>query len=101
LSHAKKILLVGPLNAAGVGGRLEEMKVWAKALSLADCEVSVFSMFNANPYFGSIPVYESLDIIIPFSPKSLLGKLALRIWGSKPFKKYRDNFYLSRKWESF
>ncbi len=97
----KKILLVGPLNAAGVGGRLEEMKVWANALRLADCEVSVFSMFNANSYFGSIPVYESLDILTPFSPKSLLGKLALRIWGSKPFKKHRDNFYLSRKWESF
>ncbi|TXE08777.1 glycosyltransferase family 4 protein [Algoriphagus aquimarinus] len=97
----KKILLVGPLNAAGVGGRLEEMKVWANALTLADCEVSVFSMFNANPYFGSIPVYESLDILTPFSSKSLLGKLALRIWGSKPFKRHRDNFYLSRKWESF
>ncbi|WP_339704681.1 glycosyltransferase family 4 protein [Algoriphagus aquimarinus] len=97
----KKILLVGPLNAAGVGGRLEEMKVWANALILADCEVSVFSMFNANSYFGSIPVYESLDILTPFSPKSLLGKLALRIWGSKPFKRHRDNFYLSRKWESF
>jgi glycosyltransferase involved in cell wall biosynthesis len=101
LIKGKKILLVGPLNAAGVGGRLEEMKVWANALTFADCEVSVFSMFNANSYFGSIPVYESLDILSPFSLKSLLRKLALRIWGSKPFKRHRDNFYLSRKWESF
>lgn len=101
MSKGKKILLVGPLNSEGVGGRLEEMKVWANALRLAECEVSVFSMFNANPYFGSVPVYESIDIFLPIASRSSFRKLALRIWGSKPFKKRRNNFYLSKKWESF
>tara|TARA_R110002072_G_scaffold30097_2_gene94354 strand:+ start:82806 stop:83903 length:1098 start_codon:yes stop_codon:yes gene_type:complete len=101
LIKAKKILLVGPLNAAGVGGRLEEMKVWANALKRAGCEVSVFSMFNANSYFGTSSVYESIDILTSISSSSPVRKLALRIWGSKPFKKQRDNFYLSKKWESF
>lgn len=101
MSQRKKILLIGPLNSAGVGGRLEEMKVWANALRLADCNVSVFSMFNAHPYFGSIPVYESIDILTPLSSYPLLRKLLLRVWGSKLFKKLRDNFYFSEKWESF
>lgn len=101
MSKGKKILLVGPLNSDGIGGRLEEMKVWANALRLAECEVSIFSMFNAYPYFGPVPVYESIDIFSPIPSKSPFRKLALRIWGSKPFKKRRDNFYLSKKWESF
>lgn len=101
MSQGKKILLVGPLNSAGVGGRLEEMKVWVRALRLADCEVSVFSMFNANSYFGPVPVYESIDLITPFSLPAAIRKTVLRIWASKPFKKQRDNFYLSKSWNSF
>ncbi|MEB2779617.1 glycosyltransferase [Algoriphagus sp. C2-6-M1] len=101
MSEGKKILLVGPLNADGVGGRLEEMKVWANALRHASCEVSVFTMFNAQAYFGSIPVYESIDVLARISSNSPLRKFALRIWASKPFKKQRDKFYLSKEWEIF
>jgi len=101
LSKEKKVLLVGPLNSAGVGGMLEEMKVWSKALKLANCNISVFSMFNANPYFGDIPVFESLDLISPFFLTKKIRKIALRIWGSTPFKKRRDGFYLSKNWNSF
>ncbi len=98
-----RILLVGPLNKDGVGGRLEEMKVWATALASAGAEVQVFTRFNSAPLFGALPVWESAQVVVGQKVFSnpLLKKMILRIWGSSILKTSRDQFFTSRAWDRF
>lgn len=99
----KKVLLVGPLNQDGVGGRLEEMKVWAKSLNDFGAQVEVFTRFNSGPFFGIIPVKESVDLVFrtwPFKI-NLFKKIFLRIWGSTILKSKRDVFFKSEIWNRF
>jgi|AntRauMFilla1563_2_1112583.scaffolds.fasta_scaffold09193_2 glycosyltransferase involved in cell wall biosynthesis len=98
-----KVLLVGPLNKEGVGGRLEEMKVWAKALDSAGAEVQVFTRFNSAPLFGILPVLESANVAFGeyFFNNPLFKKIILRMWGSKFFKSSRNHFFESNSWNRF
>lgn len=98
-----KVLVVGPLNKDGVGGRLEEMKVWVNALSSSGANVEVFTRFNSAPYFGDLPVWESTHVI--FGKKKIeiriFKKIILRIWGSHFLKFKRDKFFYSKPWYRF
>lgn len=98
-----RVLLIGPLNSAGVGGRLEEMKVWAKALEQAGADVHVFTRFNAAPLFGALSVWESAQIAFgpAFFSNPLFTKVILRIWGSQLLKAKRDDFFKSAAWNRF
>lgn len=98
-----KVLLVGPINNTGAGGRFEEMKVWTNSLESPNLEVWVHSMFNSRFTVGNGKMIESVEIefgflrnIIPF-----FKPLISRIWASKFFKARRENFYLSESWVSF
>lgn len=98
-----KILLVGPINNTGAGGRIEEMKVWENSLDIPNVEVWVHSMFNTQFAIGNGRMIESeeikfrfLRIIFPF-----LRPLFSKIWASKFFKLNRDNFYESKSWLTF
>ncbi|MBN7817572.1 glycosyltransferase family 4 protein [Algoriphagus pacificus] len=99
----KKILLVGPLNEQGVGGRLEEMKVWARALDTHGAIVEVFSRFNSGHYFDHVKVWESAHII--FGKKidriPALKSLLIRVWASKFLKGRRELFFKSSSWNRF
>lgn len=98
-----RILLVGPLNKEGVGGRLEEMKVWAKLFARQELEVCVFTPNFSGKYFGEIDCLEAIDLILGFKksiPKTLKTYI-LRIWYSRIFKFKRDSFYQSKAWKSF
>jgi|GEM_PF-5427884 len=98
-----KVLLVGPLNIDGVGGRLEEMKVWAKALDNAGAEVHVFTRFNSAPLFGVLPVWESAHLLFGKNALSnpFFKYVILRIWGSGFLKTSRDQFFKSTSWNRF
>lgn len=99
----KRILLVGPINSQGLGGRFEEMKVWANCLTKGQYKVSVFSMFNSGFAVGRAEMYESLSLIWPNLWKnfSFLRNPLLRIWSSKWLKSKRDSFYCSDEWMQF
>lgn len=98
-----KVLLVGPLNIEGVGGRLEEMKVWAQALDTGGAEVQIFTRFNSAPLFGNLPVLESAHIVfgIKVLKNLFFKKIILRIWGSSFMKTSRDKFFYGRPWTQF
>lgn len=99
----KRILLVGPINDRGLGGRFEEMKVWSRFLEEENLEVSVFSMFNSQFGIGKSTMIESAQLAFPiywkFFPR--LREILLRVWGSKLFRKKRERFYYSTGWEEF
>ncbi len=95
--------MVGPLNKEGVGGRLEEMKVWAKLFAQQEFEVCVYTPNFSGKYFGKIDCLEALDLILGFKksvPKTLKAFI-LRIWYSRIFKFKRDSFYQSNSWKKF
>lgn len=98
-----KVLLVGPLNIDGVGGRLEEMKVWAKALDSAGAEVQIFTRFNSAPLFGTLTVWESAHLLFGKTAFSnpFLQRVILRIWGSAFLKIFRDQFFTTKPWSRF
>jgi glycosyltransferase involved in cell wall biosynthesis len=100
---AKRILLVGPINSQGIGGRFEEMKVWASCLHDSGHEVSVFSMFNSGFAMGSAEMNESVTLMWPnlWHKFTFLRAILIRVWGSRWFKNARDNFYTSKVWLDF
>lgn len=99
----KKILLVGPLNKEGVGGRLEEMKLWANLLNGPNNHLEVFTPNFSGNYFDKIPCREAFDLKFPAFVSNNKGvkNILLRIWYSKFFKSKRDQFYLSTLWRKF
>jgi glycosyltransferase involved in cell wall biosynthesis len=98
----KNILLVGPLNKEGVGGRLEEMKLWAKLLNGPAIHLEVFTPNFSGNYFGGISCKETFDLKFPGAwSKGRLRKMLLRIWYSQLFKNSRDRFYQSITWRNF
>lgn len=103
MKKINSVLLVGPINSSGVGGRFEEMKVWANSLESPNSEVWVHSMFNSKFKVGNGHMIESVEIKFKSlrSFPSFLKPLLIRIWTSKFFKSKRDNFYLSKSWISF
>ncbi len=100
---SKNVLLVGPLNKDGVGGRLEEMKVWANSLKDHGAQVEVFTRFNSGPFFGDIPVWESAHLVFGkwAFRNSFLKKTSLRIWGSSALKTKRGTIFTSKDWSKF
>lgn len=98
-----KVLLVGPINDQGLGGRFEEMRVWAGFLEQEQFEVSVFSMFNSRFGLGNAKMVESVHLFFPklWSRFPWLRCLLLRIWVSKFFRNKRNDFYHSEKWRAF
>jgi len=103
LKKVNRILLVGPINNSGVGGRFEEMKVWANSLESSNTEIWVHSMFNSQFKVGNGKMIESVEIEFNFlrNSPSILKSLFIRIWASKIFKSRRDKFYNSNSWKSF
>ncbi|WP_425639518.1 glycosyltransferase family 4 protein [Algoriphagus yeomjeoni] len=99
----KKVLLVGPLNKDAVGGRLEEMKVWARSLEDHGAHVEVFTRFNSGPFFGNIPVWESAHLVFGkrLFRNSFIKKTLLRIWGSSILKTKRDAIFTTNVWSRF
>lgn len=95
--------MVGPINNSGVGGRFEEMKVWANSLESSNSEIWVHSMFNSQFKVGNGKMVESVEIEFNFLRKSpsILKSVFIRIWASKFFKSRRDKFYNSNSWKSF
>jgi len=100
---SKRVLLVGPINAQGLGGRYEEMKVWATLLEECQFDVTVFSMFNSRFSMGSAQMYESAALIWPFFWKAFapFRKFSVRFWGSRWFKTRRDTFFDTWEWAEF
>lgn len=98
-----KVLLVGPINDQGLGGRFEEMRVWVRFLEEEQFDVSVFSMFNSRFGLGNVKMVESVHLVFPnlWSWFPRLRNLILRVWSSRFFRKQRDNFYTSKKWSAF
>lgn len=100
----KKVLIVGPINKDGIGGRLEEMKIWANVLQDLELSPMVFSPYFSSQYFGKVKCVEIFDLFFhqyfSFLPKKIKGWL-LRIWYSRFFKKRRDQFYKSKSWHKF
>jgi glycosyltransferase involved in cell wall biosynthesis len=103
LKKKYNILLVGPINNSGSGGRIEEMKVWANSLESENIDISVYSMFNSKFKVGNAKMIESANIEFGFIYKFFptLFPLIIRIWSSKFFKLKRKNFYFSKSWLSF
>lgn len=100
---AKRILIVGPINNLGKGGRFEEMKLWEQFLEELQYNVAVFSMFNSNFQLGNAIMVESASLKWPrlWSNYPWLRGWMLRFWGSRAFKSKRDAFYDSKVWENF
>ncbi|MHA7129386.1 glycosyltransferase family 4 protein [Algoriphagus namhaensis] len=100
---SEKVLLVGPLNAAGAGGRLEEMKVWASLITNQGRSVTVFTPYFAKSHFEASSCLESADVVLKgLLPRSgWIRSLFLRVWYSKLFKSARDRFYATKSWEDF
>ncbi|SEF41714.1 glycosyltransferase family 4 protein [Algoriphagus boritolerans] len=98
-----KILLVGPINDQGIGGRFEEMRVWVRFLEEEQFNVSVFSMFNSRFGLENAKMVESVHLVFPnfWSWFPGLRNLILRVWSSRFFRNQRDNFYASKKWLVF
>lgn len=98
-----KVLLVGPINDQGLGGRFEEMRVWARFLEEEQFEISVFSMFNSRFGLGNAKMIESVHLVFPnlWSWFPGLRNLVLRVWSSRFFRNQRDNFYTSKRWSAF
>ena len=103
MSKKHKILLVGPINNSGSGGRIEEMKVWANSIESEGFDVSAYSMFNSKFKVGNAKMIESANIEFGFINKffPFMIPLFIRIWSSKFFKRKRKNFYNSKSWFSF
>lgn len=98
----KKVLIVGPIHPLGLGGRFEEMKVWTNSLEELGCEITVFSMFNSKFSIGKANMFESGSLMFPVIWKfPFLRQFIIRVCGSKFFKKFRDDFYHSKKWVDF
>jgi hypothetical protein len=98
-----KVLLVGPINDQGLGGRFEEMRVWARFLEQEQFEVSIFSMFNSRFGLENAKMAESVHLVFPnlWSWFPWLRYLVLRVWASRFFRNQRDNFYTSKRWCAF
>ncbi|SDA78007.1 Glycosyltransferase involved in cell wall bisynthesis [Algoriphagus alkaliphilus] len=98
-----KVLLVGPINDQGLGGRFEEMRVWARFLEQEQFEVSVFSMFNSRFGLENAIMVESVHLVFPtlWSWFPRLRNLVLRVWSSRFFRNQRNDFYNSEKWYAF
>lgn len=98
-----KVLLVGPINDQGLGGRFEEMRVWVRFLEEEQFEVTVFSMFNSRFGLGNAKMVESIHLVFPNLWKWFpwIRNLLLRIWASKFLRNQRDNFYTSERWSKF
>lgn len=99
----RRILLVGPINDQGKGGRFEEMRLWGKFLLELENEVVVFSMFNSHFPIENATMIESAILNWPriWSNFPYLRKFILRVWGSRIFKSKRDLFYESGVWKDF
>lgn len=99
----KRVLLVGPINDQGLGGRFEEMRVWARLLEQENYEVNVFSMFNSRFSLENAQMHESVHLFFPTIWKLFpnLRQFILRAWGSKFFRTERNHFYNSERWRNF
>lgn len=97
------VLFVGPINDQGLGGRFEEMRIWARFLEQEKVEVSVFSMFNSQFAMENARMFESAQLEFPTIWSRVPGfrKLLLRIWGAKIFRTKRDCFYSSNRFIAF
>jgi glycosyltransferase involved in cell wall biosynthesis len=98
----KNILFVGPIHPQGIGGRYEEMKIWAKSFIDEGNKVSIFSMFNSKYIIYDCPMYEFSSILFPtLFHNNFLNKYIIRVLGSKVLKYKRDSFYNSDAWYKF
>lgn len=99
-----KILLVGPINDQGIGGRFEEMRVWVRFLEEEQFNVSVFSMFNSRFGLENAKMVESVHLVFPnfWSWFPGLRNLILRVWSSRFFFETSGIiFMLQKKWLVF
>ncbi|MFC3415213.1 glycosyltransferase family 4 protein [Algoriphagus hitonicola] len=99
----KEICLVAPLNQKYIGGRVEEVNLWAQILLKNGYKVSIFSSLYASNYFAGCKETEAIDLIFGswINLFSNFRSLLRRVWLSRFFEKKRKALFQSNEWEKF